>query len=468
MNQLFEILNPRIFTVFSRDDRNANYDLLSMIYDLFTKGERRQAIPRDELVDDLTAYIQSRDFGSFEDEEGSDIAAKSAKDKATLKIRQFRKTGWLEEDNDEMHQFSTVYSLNDYALMLLQTFRDIVSQEDQPLEYTGYFYAVYSLLQGFEFNQAKARLEQVEKNTVQLFNSLQGLSSTIKRFIEEMINRQDMTPEQILDTLLYKYQDQVILSVFNNLKGKDNPSKYTSEILKKLREYRFNQDSFEKIVDNYASNISNLNGQKYQELESKILSDLDDCIAKFESVNDFVSLIDRRNTKFHASALSRLKFLINTRRDINGLLDQALKSLHYVDSKEEFSEIIGIYSTEQIDDKSAYSRTFDKEKVTYLPSEIPSVPVEEVEKEEKRIFEEDSFSKEKVNEFAKELLKDRTTLSSKEINQETSERRFLTLMLELYSEYDDMCYTISLKDNYYNHDGFFEKEFVIKRKENRA
>ena len=52
MNQLFEILNPRIFTVFSREDRNANYDLLSVIYDLFTKGERRQTISRDDLVDD--------------------------------------------------------------------------------------------------------------------------------------------------------------------------------------------------------------------------------------------------------------------------------------------------------------------------------------------------------------------------------------------------------------------------------
>ena len=133
MNQLFEILNPRIFTVFSREDRNANHDLLSVIYDLFTKGERRQTISRDDLVDDLTAYIQSRDFGSLEDEEGEDIATKSAKDKAVLKIKQFKKAGWLEEDPDETHQFTVAYSLNDNALKLLQVFREIVSQQDRPL-----------------------------------------------------------------------------------------------------------------------------------------------------------------------------------------------------------------------------------------------------------------------------------------------------------------------------------------------
>ena len=241
-----------------------------MIYDLFTKGERRQTISRDDLVDDLTAYIQSRDFGSLEDEEGEDIATKSAKDKTVLKIKQFKKAGWLEEDPDETHQFTVAYSLNDNALKLLQVFREIVSQQDRPLEYTGYFYTVYSLLQTFEFNEAKARLEQIEKNTVDLFNSLQGLSSTIRRFIEEMINRPDITPEEVLDTLLYKYQDQVVLTAFNSLKGKDNPSKYTSEILVKLRAFRYNREDFERIVDSFATHTSGLTGEKYKELEKSV------------------------------------------------------------------------------------------------------------------------------------------------------------------------------------------------------
>lgn len=73
MNKLFDILNPRIFTVFARNDREANYDLLAFIYGLFTKGERKQTIDRDELSDSLADYIQSRDFGVFEDEEGQSI-----------------------------------------------------------------------------------------------------------------------------------------------------------------------------------------------------------------------------------------------------------------------------------------------------------------------------------------------------------------------------------------------------------
>lgn len=335
------------------------------------------------------------------------------------------------------------------------------------MEYTGYFYTVYSLLQTFEFNEAKARLEQIEKNTVDLFNSLQGLSSTIRRFIEEMINRPDITPEEVLDTLLYKYQDQVVLTAFNSLKGKDNPSKYTSEILVKLRAFRYNREDFERIVDSFATNTSGLTGEKYKELEKSVADGLDDCIAKFESVNDFVSLIDRRNMKFHNSALARLKFLINTRRDVNGLLDSALKALAKANPKEGFEDVVGIYSTVQIDDRSTYSRSFDKEKITYSPSEIPNVSDEEIQKEEAHLFDEDAFSKEKVNEFASGVLGDRNKVSSKDIDQDTKEKQFFMLMLELYSEYDDMCYTVTFRNDYYAQNGFREKEFEICRKEEK-
>jgi hypothetical protein len=165
--------------------------------------------------------------------------------------------------------------------------------------------------------------------------------------------------------------------------------------------------------------------------------------------------------------LARLKFLINTTRDVNGLLDSALKALAKADPKESFEDVVGIYSTVQIDDKSTYSRSFDKEKINYYPSEIPNVSDEEIQKEEAHLFDEDAFSKEKVNEFASEVLGDRNKVSSKDIDQDTKEKQFLMLMLELYSEYDDMCYTVTFRNDYYAQNGFREKEFEICRKEEK-
>lgn len=177
VENLFDVINNRMFSVFSSKDKRANYDLLSTIYDIFTKDERKQAVFKEDLLDKLTAYIKGRDFDEFDDDEGTNIASKSSRDKAAAKLRQFKKCGWVEEDNSE--GFDIVVSLTDTAIALLETFKTMISKRERPLEYTGYFYIIYEALRNFEYSKSKALIEQVVKNTTELFNSLQGLHSEI-------------------------------------------------------------------------------------------------------------------------------------------------------------------------------------------------------------------------------------------------------------------------------------------------
>lgn len=88
-----------MFSVFERKDRRTNYDLLATIYDIFVSDERQQAIPKEDLIDKVTSYIKGRPFEEFDDEDNLSLAEKSAKDKAVYKLRQFKKSGWIEEDN---------------------------------------------------------------------------------------------------------------------------------------------------------------------------------------------------------------------------------------------------------------------------------------------------------------------------------------------------------------------------------
>lgn len=59
MENLFDVINNRMFSVFSSKDKRANYDLLSTIYDIFTKDERRQAVFKEDLIDKLKTTIIS-------------------------------------------------------------------------------------------------------------------------------------------------------------------------------------------------------------------------------------------------------------------------------------------------------------------------------------------------------------------------------------------------------------------------
>lgn len=462
MENLFDVINNKMFSVFASKDKRANYDLLSTVYDIFTKDERRQAISKDDLIDKVTAYIKGRDFDEFDDDEGTNIAHKSAKDKASMKLRQFRKCGWLEEDNSE--GFDIVVSLSDNAITLLETFRTLISKRERPLEYTGFFYIIYDVLRNFDYQKSKALIEQIVKNTTELFNSLQGLHSEIKLYISKLINRKDLTPYDVLDLLLNKYQDQVVLTVFNNLKGRDNPSKYTSEILYILKSLRY--DNLDKIVTNYAltANIKDLTAEKYTELERSLIEDLDLVILRFESVDEFVSLIDRKNRKFHSSALATLNFLMNNRNDIEGQIDKALKTLTVVDAGD-FSDIIGIHTCQNIDENSLYSRAFNKTKKSELPTKIPDVAEDEVSARFEAIFGEDEFSKDKINEFVIELFGNKEKVTINEI-QIANENDFLRLILiQIYSEYEEMVYQIKYNEKFQSVHGYSMQSFDIIRRE---
>lgn len=43
MENLFDVINNKMFSVFERKDRRTNYDLLATIYDIFVSDERQQA-----------------------------------------------------------------------------------------------------------------------------------------------------------------------------------------------------------------------------------------------------------------------------------------------------------------------------------------------------------------------------------------------------------------------------------------
>lgn len=461
MENLFDVINNKMFSIFASKDRRANYDLLSTIYDIFTKDERRQAVIKEDLTDKLTAYLKGRDFDEFDDEEGTNVVYKPARERAAMKLRQFKKCGWIEEDNSE--GFDITVSLTDHAISLLDTFQSMISKRERPLEYTGYFYIIYEALRNFDYQKSKALIEQIVKNTSELFNSLQGLHSEIKLYINKLLSRKDLTPHDVLDLLLNKYQDQVILTVFNNLKGRDNPSKYTSEILSILKSIRY--DNLDKAVESYAltANMKELTAENYLEIEKKLKDDLDTVILRFESVSDFIAVIDRKNRKFHSSALATLNFLMNNRNDIDGQVDKALRALKSTDL-EDFSGIIEIRTCQNLDENSLYSRSFNKEKKTELPEKIPEIPEDEVAARFNVIFEENEFSRDKINAFLSKLLENRESVTVGEIPIETDADFFRLVFMQIYSQYEEMCYQIEYNQEIQSIYGYSMQSFDIVRR----
>lgn len=465
MENLFDVLNKKMFSVFARKDKRTNYDLLSKIYDIFTKEEHCQSMVKDELTEKLASYIKSQNYDNFVDDEDVDLNGKTIKDKAAIKLRQFKRCGWLEEENTE--GFYIDISITDNAIILLETFQSIISKRERPIEYTGYFYLIYDILYNFDYKDSKALLEQIVKNTTELFNRLQGLHSEIKRYIGKLINRVDLTPQAVLDLLLNKYQDQVILNAFNNLQGRDNPSKYTSEILKKLNEIRYAH--LDEVVKNYiaTANIKNATNEQILKIENELTEELDNVIIKFENVNQFVSIIDRKNRKFHSSALATLNFLMNNRNDIEGQVDKALRALRDVNEKcfDNSEPVIDIYSNKNLDENSLFSRTFNKSKKAALPVIVPEVTEEELTEAEDSIFGRDEYSKEEINSYVLSLLGNKDKINSLSIQISEMTDMIKLIMLQIYSEYESMVYDLNYLPQQQTSFGYILQSFeIIRRK----
>ena len=100
-----------------------NYEILSMIYRLYTRDGLSDTLDKDDIHFALMRYFQTHVFDDLEDENGISINNASIREKARIKVRQFKKAGWLEEDNTE--GFRTTIGLNDCALAMLELFDEI-------------------------------------------------------------------------------------------------------------------------------------------------------------------------------------------------------------------------------------------------------------------------------------------------------------------------------------------------------
>jgi hypothetical protein len=156
---------------------------------------------------------------------------------------------------------------------------------------------------------------------------------------------------------------------------------------------------------------------------------------------------------------------MNNRRDIEGQIDKALRAIKDVSDDEQFEDIIEIFSCDNIDDKSLHSRAFNKEKKSQTVTQIPYVSDDEVKEEFDSIFEEDEYSQDKINLYISSLLNGADKVSTTEINVNTMDDFIKLIMAQIYSEYDEMIYTLEYDGNEQHLFGYTMESFEIIRRE---
>ncbi|MDY6429688.1 MAG: DUF5716 family protein [Bacilli bacterium] len=461
MDNLFDFITPNMFNVLSSVDNKVNFDLLLKIFDM-EENFSEDSIFYDDILDSFTTYFHSLKIKELDDEEGNDISKRSSRDKASAKIRQFRKTGWLEEGNSDLFKIKIGLTSNGKAF--LRFFKDFIAEQTKPLAYTGYIFTVWSVLNNFDFSQGANLVQHIYSQTQRLISDLSRLASQIKNYFNDLIESQTMDSKAVLDTLLFKYQKQYIYRNFNNLLTLDNPTKYTTDILEVLNDLLYK--NFDRLLENYikVNGIDNTDSESLAIIEDEIKRQLQYMIIQYDNIFEKVKEIDEANSRLVASVQAKLDFLLNVNLDVSGQIKEALKLLSSKDEDFELGEFFNLYSCSNIDFKSLYAPRFNKEKKVMIEQKVFEGDKEDIEKGMNDIFNDDPLSLDNIDASVVELLTKSPQISSKDIEINSQQDLVKLMLIQLYSSNPDVSYSSNFSSVEYEANEHRVLEFSLKKK----
>lgn len=461
MKNIFEVIDSKFFQVFAGENRRIHAEIIMVIGDYFKRGNS-SFVDKEDIVNYLADYISHRGFDKMYDEDGNDISTSTPREKAQDKLNLFKKNGWILYEIGE--NYTDLVQIDENALIMLKAMEEM-GDNAAPKEYTGYIYVIDSLLRDFDYSQATSILERIFETTETLMIRLRGLNSSIKKYLSRLLRDDEEDASKLLNTLLGDYQENVINKAFNNLKLSDNPSKYKNRILNKLSELR-SADGVSKLIANYR--LTKSSKESDDEIEGKLLQQIDFVYDNIELLQQTISMIDVKNSKYVKSSTGKLSFILSENYDVEGKIKNILKQMKMVKGEKATSDAFGLYSMKTIDSDSPYQPRTDRKTMAELPVvKVPEIDQNYVNRVMNNLFKADLYSKRAINEYVKSLLHGKPSFRASDLSQASFDDFTRLILIQIYSHHEGMCYETVPNDEMVKKHQFEYADFTINRKGDR-
>ena len=455
---IFDYIESNMFSVLSSKDKKTNFNLLIKIKNYIeTSGENH--VNKEEIIDYLNQYILDYINLELNDEDGEPILTSSSIDKVRYKVKQFTKCGWLSEDSD--NDFNHYISLTDVALEILKSLENIIKKEKSTIEYTGFTYNIYTIVKNFTMERATELIEQINLARDNLSNSLQGLNIRIKKFLKKLLENKNVTTESILFELTNNYGSKVAFTVFENLKSRDNPNKYSNEIISGLEKLLDEGEGgpLNRLVLNYIVTKKLQNNPEGSRIAREFFIDsINNTINFYQNIENVISFIDQNNSKYLSNTKNILNFILNNSKDVEGEINNVLKLIKKIDEVENknvnftFKDLAYI---SPVDEESLYkARNYKNVKIEAEAIE-DNLTEEEKELALKEIKLNDEFSRKNINKFIMQILDEKlanenSSFSIKDFADLDKKSLIKFFLAFAYSEAKDIDYLVEVDDTYLN------------------
>jgi len=442
--KIFEIIPEHFFSVLSCSNADVYADCLFLMFHFLGKGNSFGG-KKESIVELLTDY-----FNHDNDEQTS-------RQQAMGILRRLIKCGWIFEEEDANYEM--IINFTYYAIPILKSLNDL--KKNESLAYIGYIYLIYSALKNIEIDSLSDILDQVYYNTTIILNKLKSLNANIKKYMQDLLNKQDINDLKcIVNNLFVDYKQNVIDDQYQRLKTSDNISKYRPFIISKLNEISLN----DTIINGVCSDL--VNKKRFVDMikaKSHVYEQIDYIISSFEKIDYIMSEIDKKNTMYIHTSISKILFIVNNTQDLSGKINKILR--HYVKQKKiDDYTLYHLFPQKYLETKSLYTMPIiDKEMTLQTIEYERSLNFEEKKERLKKFIETNVFSKNKINEYVKYFLsKNQNILASTlPLNNYCDYTKLVLIYMYSGSHVD---YEISKRKEIYQNNGYLFDDFEIRRK----
>lgn len=444
MKNIFEVVPVNFFNVLSGENREEYSDCLFLIYKQVNE-ELEHTLMKHQVIAMFENYFSTK-VHLFEEKK------QTPRDRALTFLNRFKNTGWLSEDINGNYQ--SVISLSDIGYSFIEFIAHF--KQDSELSYSRNVYTIYKLFENFHYdNREELSIDSAYHQTKEFFSQLKQLNTSIKNYIQKILNdgiKDDLN--QLFLLLADEYQLNVIDKAYYHLMTNDHPNKYKGRIIDAINQILDNEYLLEEI----ASRLTDTTKNDYLDIYNELVEKLVYMKEQFGSIDMILKEINDKNKRFISSAINRISFLLNETADIEGNINSLIKKISQID---DYSESLFLSQVKLIDQ---YSLATPRRKKILGESNV-SMQLELTEDEKKEfqdtLMQSSQFSQANIEKLVAELLTKKSEIRASEC---VLDNKTYYVLIYLYAFSYGSSYTIKILDQEVSQQNTVFRDYLIRRK----
>ena len=422
---LFDTIPPNFFSVLASGNKEIYVDALMLLH--------KQLKHELNIVDSdyIAALVELLENRTYELEEDDDVAESgfTLTSKARLILNRFVKTGWVDKETMD-GSFIEVITPRPYAIATMRLLHDL--EETQVKEYSSLVFSTYSSLKEARENQQTQMYEAImtaKANTDQLLYELKTLYHGIRGYMRRIQGQHNVN--KLLSDHFDEYKE-LADRIYHPIKTMDSVYRYMAPIREILIAV-LGDDELMESVGKRALAVRKYGSE--EEARSIIIAAIDYVMDTYQSIGNIVNEIDKKHSTYTKLSVDTIRYQMSADQTIAGKLAQALKTYALADSNDRelilgvMERTVRVNRQEFLDGRSLWRRSTKNKRGALTPLEIDAENSLSREAAIRLLPSlEDKYSLKKLRGYIQQLLGDRDSVSTADIDI-GSDEEFLLLLL---------------------------------------